>query len=331
MAEEPKGPSTTTLKRLFAASANRCAFPRCTSPLVLENKVVGQICHICARSPEGPRFDPSQTALARHSFENLILLCGTHHAVVDDDVEAYTVERLRTMKSRHEAGAKPMTEAEAENGGLILSLNQSGGITAHSVSVGTAHFYAAPRTDSSTSSHRANAIAMLAPELARILAHQIWALDRAVANFICASVGHAAPGDHWTVFRPRKPTLYPGIAQVRDLDVSANTLLAEFYSLLEEIDGLILSWQSEGPIWDCNTWNVLMQKIASSVTAGELAVEVYCPGRHYDPAMPSFGTLATRAASGLTGMRRALDAHIARHTKVSATAAVHRPSVRRPA
>jgi hypothetical protein len=47
----------------------------------------------------------------------------------------------------------------------------------------------------STGSCEAQALALLGPELARILANQIHALDRAVANFICAStVYNHVPG-----------------------------------------------------------------------------------------------------------------------------------------
>ena len=53
----PSGPSTPTVKRLFAVSGNRCAFPGCTLPLVdqASSEVLGEICHIQARSPNGPR------------------------------------------------------------------------------------------------------------------------------------------------------------------------------------------------------------------------------------------------------------------------------------
>lgn len=306
-----KGPTTATIKRLFAVSGNRCAFPRCTTSIVLDEKVVGEICHIRARSPEGPRFDPAQTPDERHAFNNLILLCGTHHSVVDDDVEAYNVERLVMMKSRHEQATGPMSEADAAMGGNILSLNQSGGITAQTVSVENAHFYAAGDGEQ-TAPRQAQAMAMLGPELARTLVNQIRILDRAVANFICASAGHASPGDHWTSFRLSKPTLYPGVAQVRELDATNGAFLAEFYSLIEEIDDMIAAWRAAELVWDCNAWNVLMQKVEKSVAAGIAAADVFCPGRQYDPTMPAGGTIAERAAISSNNMRKALEAHIAR-------------------
>ena len=93
------GPSDKTVKRLFALSRNRCAYPKCETPIVHPSgTVVGEVCHIKAQNTGGPRFDPQQSDEARHSFENLILLCGVHHRVVDDQPATYTVDLLAEMK-----------------------------------------------------------------------------------------------------------------------------------------------------------------------------------------------------------------------------------------
>jgi ElaB/YqjD/DUF883 family membrane-anchored ribosome-binding protein len=98
-------PTTATIKRLFAVSGNRCAFPGCTLSLVDAGSgtVLGEICHIAARSPEGPRYDPGQTDEDRHDFDNLVLLCPSHHKIVDENPDAYTVEKLCEIKEQHEA------------------------------------------------------------------------------------------------------------------------------------------------------------------------------------------------------------------------------------
>ena len=143
-------PSTATVKRLFAVSGNRCAFPRCSHPLVepQSGKVVGRICHIRASSAGGPRYDPGQSDEERHSFLNLILMCPVHHDVIDADPTAYTVGRLEAMKRAHEAiqpkiGDLPEPIAEqfianitnnvVQNGSIIYSVNQTGGQVAHSI------------------------------------------------------------------------------------------------------------------------------------------------------------------------------------------------------
>jgi len=98
-------PTAATIKRLFAVSGNRCAFPGCPLPLVdpESGTVVGEICHVKAQRPNGPRYDPGQSDEARHGFDNLLLLCPAHHKVVDQHPETYTVEKLLGIKAQHEA------------------------------------------------------------------------------------------------------------------------------------------------------------------------------------------------------------------------------------
>lgn len=99
------GPTTATIKALFALSSNRCAFPDCELPLVdpPSGKVTGRICHIKARSEGGPRYDPNQSDEERHGFGNLLLMCPVHHDVIDADPATYTVEKLLEIKRAHEA------------------------------------------------------------------------------------------------------------------------------------------------------------------------------------------------------------------------------------
>lgn len=139
-------PSVSTVKRLFVVSSNRCAFPRCQQALVHSGKVTGRICHIKAASPQGPRYDVHQTDAERHGFDNLILMCPIHHDVIDADVVAYTVDRLRAMKAQHEAAASSppnlpdeiaaqmivnIGDVNVEGGSVIITHNQSGGQAAH--------------------------------------------------------------------------------------------------------------------------------------------------------------------------------------------------------
>jgi hypothetical protein len=139
------GPSTKTIKRLFAVSGNRCAFPGCTLPLVdtISGTVLGEICHIQAQSAGGPRYDPNQSDEARHGFDNLLLLCPAHHKTVDENPDTHTVEALQEMKRAHEArhagGAEPSDEIterfliqiEGNVGGSVIggNLTLSGGST----------------------------------------------------------------------------------------------------------------------------------------------------------------------------------------------------------
>jgi hypothetical protein len=65
--------------------------------------VLGEIAHIVAEQPTGPRGDASVPALDRNSYPNLLLLCQEHHQLIDAQEAAYGVERLRAMKEAHES------------------------------------------------------------------------------------------------------------------------------------------------------------------------------------------------------------------------------------
>ena len=93
-------PKLSTIKRLYAMSGNVCAFPGCQVPIVeAAGTVTGEICHIKAQSPQGPRYDTKQTEEERHSYENLILLCRRHHKVVDTEADIYDVPALKEIKA----------------------------------------------------------------------------------------------------------------------------------------------------------------------------------------------------------------------------------------
>lgn len=47
--------------------------------------VVGHEAHIVAEEDDGPRGDPSMPVSERNAYPNLILLCPTHHTLIDKD------------------------------------------------------------------------------------------------------------------------------------------------------------------------------------------------------------------------------------------------------
>jgi hypothetical protein len=95
------------LKKLFALSGNQCAFPGCLVPVVDGDSgiVVAEICHIKGKSPNGPRYDDTQSNEERNGYDNLVVMCAPHNKIVDhpDTRDQYPVERLRQMKEDHEA------------------------------------------------------------------------------------------------------------------------------------------------------------------------------------------------------------------------------------
>jgi hypothetical protein len=145
----PSGPGITDIKLLFARSGNRCAFPKCRAPMAVKDTLIGEVCHIKGARPGSGRYHPGQTE--RHAYANLILMCPTHHTVIDDDEEAYTVERLLKIKAAHEAQSAPIPDAEAaavaeEFVQSVTSIGQSGGLSAHTVNASTITVQSAPDT-----------------------------------------------------------------------------------------------------------------------------------------------------------------------------------------
>lgn len=147
-------PTLTTIKRLFALSGNRCAFPDCSVPLIEESETVtGEICHIRAANPKGPRFDKTQTDAERHAAANLVLLCSRHHKIIDSEPKKYSVPALETMKrNREQPGLveiSPVTTRAAQrlldnylsvivhsNSGQI-AIQSPGAVQAHTINIRT--------------------------------------------------------------------------------------------------------------------------------------------------------------------------------------------------
>ena len=98
------GPSVTTVKRLFAVAKNQCAYPECPTRVVDPETgiILVEVCHIRARSPKGPRHEPDLPPEQVHAFENLILLCGSHHKLVDTATDKWTTTELEKLKADHE-------------------------------------------------------------------------------------------------------------------------------------------------------------------------------------------------------------------------------------
>src|SRR6266699_6927159 len=115
-------PSLPTLKKLFALSGNKCAFPQCYLPIVEDSGVVtGIVCHIKARSKGGPRYDAKQSTEERHGYMNLLLTCARHSKLIDSDPKTYTVEALYEMKKAQEKnGSIELSQSDALKAGSLL-------------------------------------------------------------------------------------------------------------------------------------------------------------------------------------------------------------------
>jgi hypothetical protein len=106
---QPMGrPTQKTLKRLFACAGLECAFPGCTSPnFDADGNTLADVAHIHADAPDGARYDPNQTEADRQSFDNLVVLCASHHRMVDAAPDTYPASFLRAIKSTQEVERSP--------------------------------------------------------------------------------------------------------------------------------------------------------------------------------------------------------------------------------
>lgn len=93
------------LKKLWGLAAGRCSFPKCGKDCIpfLDGDsptIIGEMAHIIAKKPDGPRGLPSG---GEDKYENLILLCPTHHTTIDKAPEGvYSVEMIKGWKQQHE-------------------------------------------------------------------------------------------------------------------------------------------------------------------------------------------------------------------------------------
>jgi hypothetical protein len=79
-----------------------------------DESVVADECHIISARIKGPRHDPTYSAEKIDSYENLILLCRTHHKMVDDQASTFTTEILRQIKLNHEVWVKQKLSEDAD-------------------------------------------------------------------------------------------------------------------------------------------------------------------------------------------------------------------------
>ncbi len=117
-------------KLLWARSGNLCTFPGCTQQLVQaaveagEHFVVGEEAHIVAHRPGGPR-GTSGIAAGLDDIANRILLCPTHHRVIDAQPLAYPPEVLRDFKVSHEMRIRGLLSANERMDAYQLSQYRS--------------------------------------------------------------------------------------------------------------------------------------------------------------------------------------------------------------
>lgn len=80
----------------------RCAFPGCPSPRTLDNGLpLLEIAFISSYTPGAPRYADSHQSSQNNVIDNIIVLCPTHHVLVDRNPEAYPTDVLVRMREAH--------------------------------------------------------------------------------------------------------------------------------------------------------------------------------------------------------------------------------------
>lgn len=104
---------TLPVKRKLAERvAWRCSFPNCGVITIgpkrgdnSESMNLGEAAHICAKSPKGPRYDPSMSSEQRKSIKNGIWMCRVHAAFIDSDFKEFSAQTLILWKEQAEEQA----------------------------------------------------------------------------------------------------------------------------------------------------------------------------------------------------------------------------------
>ncbi|MET8833230.1 hypothetical protein ABZV78_04855 [Micromonospora sp. NPDC004540] len=114
---EARGTIPERVRRaLYGLSRGHCYALECDEPVIVldggQPVFVGEIAHIVAAVASGPR--GGVNVPDRNAFENLLILCGRHHKIIDDvrTRGRYPVDVLREWKAKREAEFDTATREE---------------------------------------------------------------------------------------------------------------------------------------------------------------------------------------------------------------------------
>lgn len=99
--------SARTRTVVWAKAGGHCSLPECRQRLIVQPEggdasILGELAHIVAQQPDGPRGGLPPPGGEIDGEGNLVLLCPTHHTQVDKEAGRFTIERLVQVKTDHE-------------------------------------------------------------------------------------------------------------------------------------------------------------------------------------------------------------------------------------
>lgn len=116
-----------TKRELWVKAGGRCEFPGCNVYLLTEPQSqtpgnYGELAHNEPFSAKGPRSHMRKLNHDVHDIENLMLLCQSHHKLIDTAPLDYPVERLMGFKATHERRIFELTSISEDRSSTIIRL-----------------------------------------------------------------------------------------------------------------------------------------------------------------------------------------------------------------
>jgi len=114
-------------KILLVKSGGRCEYRGCNKPLYQDlltkrNFNASYFAHIVADVPGGPRGDETRSPLLAKELTNIMLLCDTHHRLIDKiDIGGHPESLLVEMKKEHEDRIERLTAIQPERQSYIVT------------------------------------------------------------------------------------------------------------------------------------------------------------------------------------------------------------------
>jgi hypothetical protein len=111
---------------LFVRAGGQCEFDDCKRYLLehhvtLTEGVFGEMAHVVAFKPEGPRGQEARPAQI-HDVSNLMVLCPGCHKLIDDHPDQYTRRTLEHFKVAHEAHIRRVTSLRPGHRTAVLTV-----------------------------------------------------------------------------------------------------------------------------------------------------------------------------------------------------------------
>jgi hypothetical protein len=131
-------------------SGGRCEFDGCNKYLLRHHLTLtegnfGEMAHIVAFSPQGPRGTRRLDPKKLNSVANLMLLCPGCHKLIDRRAVEYSVMALRSFKKRHEDRIHRLTGTQPDHETRVVILKAKIGAHAVDISPGEINEAIAPR------------------------------------------------------------------------------------------------------------------------------------------------------------------------------------------